>query len=81
MNELLLVLAVVAVIAGTKTILKAIRKPTLFYINIALCLALVLLIWLAGTEGKMTFKWILTAAALGSIFTEVKQLVKFKQTE
>lgn len=75
-SEIILIIIAIAIFAGIHFGLKKIKKPYQNYIRIGSAIALLLLAWVFGGDGGMSYKLILSAVAISSIYKEYLSLRK-----
>ena len=76
MNELILVIAVIAALFAINFFVRRTRQPLLSYIKILACVGLLLIVWLFKTDSsiipKMVLSFIAAVGIVKSFFTLIK---------
>lgn len=76
MNEAILFTAVVMILLFAQFSISRIKKPLSHYIKIISAIALLVLIWIFGNEGKLPVKVILTVLMLTALYRQFVSLKK-----
>ncbi len=78
MSEIILVVIVLVILFGAQVLVNKIKRPLLHYIRIFAAIALILFVWIFGTEGSISVKVILSALVLTSLYKEYISIRKFQ---
>jgi cell division protein FtsB len=76
MNEITLFIIVIIILILPQFLMRENKKPSVVYIRIISAIALLILVWVFGDEGKLSVKLILSALILTSLH---KQFVSLKK--
>ncbi len=71
MNEIVLFIAVIAVLVISQLLLHRLRRPIIHHVRIIIGILLLVLVWFVNTEGSKTVKVVLGAVVLTSMIREI----------
>jgi hypothetical protein len=81
MNEIILLIIVVAIFIGVQFLMKGIKMPLLSYVRISAAILLLALVWLRNENGNIGPKIILSAIGLATFIKEYFSLRKFRNSQ